>query len=168
MNILQEIEAMRKRMLQEINTEFDILIEQISTAEGVTEPWEQIAPYEIKYPLTAGAGIFKGKKPTGVIIEGDSLPLRTWKQLVSEIMKRCMTSEPYRKALEELAGKVSGKKRVLLAKTDAGMRSPLPIGEDLFMETHYDTETLLNILMTRLLLPIGYDFSNIFVTVRNG
>ena len=74
--------------------------------------------------------------------------------------------ENLNKELENLAGKVSGKKRTLLAKTSDGMRSPLKIGENLFMETHYDTETLLNILMTRLLIPIGYDYSSISVTVR--
>ena len=46
------------------------------------------------------------------------------------------------------------------------MRSPLQIEENLFMETHYDTETLLNILTTRILSPIGYDYSAISVTVR--
>ena len=48
------------------------------------------------------------------------------------------------------------------------MRSPMLLGENLYLETHYDTETLLNILMIRILRPIGYDFSSILVTVRNG
>ena len=61
---------------------------------------------------------------------------------------------------------MSGKKRALLASSDEGMRSPLPIGGGLFLETHYDTETLLNILMNRILRPIGYDYSAIRVTVR--
>ena len=165
MIIFQELEAMRKRILQEINTEFDVIIEHLSKDLNENSN-EYIQPYEMKYPLTAGSGIFKGKKPTSVIIGSESISIRTWKQLVEEIMKRCMASEKYNKELENLAGKVSGKKRTLLAKTSDGMRSPLKIGENLFMETHYDTETLLNILMTRLLIPIGYDYSSISVTVR--
>lgn len=81
-------------------------------------------------------------------------------------MKGCTASEKYKKQLESLAGKESGKKRILLAETGDGMRSPLQIEENLFMETHYDTETLLNILTTRILSPIGYDYSAISVTVR--
>ena len=168
MNILQEIEAMRKRMLQEINTEFDILIEHITKEENFGEPNEHISPYEMKYPLTAGAGIFKGKKPTSVVIGEESIAIRTWKQLVEEVMIRCVKLEANKKQLEQLAGKIAGKKRLLLAKTADGMRSPLEISKNLFMETHYDTETLLNVLMTRILSPIGYDFSHIYVTVRNG
>ena len=94
------------------------------------------------------------------------MPLRTWKQLVAEIMARCMADARYEQALQAQAGRVSGKKRALLASSDEGMRSPLPIGGGLFLETHYDTETLLNILMNRILRPIGYDYSAIRVTVR--
>ncbi len=165
MNIFQELEDMRKRILQEINTEFDVIIENLSK-DSNENPHEHIQPYEMKYPLTAGPGIFKGKKPTSLITGKEIIRIRTWKQLVEEIMKGCMTSEKYKKELEELAGKVSGKKRILLAKTSDGMRSPLQIEENLFMETHYDTETLLNILITRILIPIGYDYSCISVTVR--
>lgn len=167
MNILQEIEAMRKRMLQEINTEFDILIEHVTKEANLGKTREHVSPYEMKYPLTAGSGIFKGKKPTTVVIGEDSIAIRTWKQLVEEVMFRCMKSEIHKSRLEQLAGKISGKKRLLLAKTSDGMRSPLKIDEELYMETHYDTETLLNVLMTRILSPIGFDFSNIYVTVRN-
>ena len=77
-----------------------------------------------------------------------------------------MADARYEQALQAQAGRVSGKKRALLASSDEGMRSPLPIGGGLFLETHYDTETLLNILMNRILRPIGYDYSAIRVTVR--
>ncbi len=166
MNIFQELEDMRKRIMQEINTEFDVIIEHLSKDLN-KNPYEHIQPYEMKYPLTAGPGIFKGKKPTTVIIGEKIIQIRTWKQLVEEIMKGCTASEKYKKQLESLAGKVSGKKRILLAETGDGMRSPLQIEENLFMETHYDTETLLNILTTRILIPIGYDYSAISVTVRS-
>ncbi|MBQ9299161.1 MAG: hypothetical protein IJ214_01485 [Clostridia bacterium] len=167
MNILQEIEAMRKRMIQEVNTEFDILIEHLTKEENAGMPKETVSPYEMKYPLSAGAAIFKGKKPTGVMIGNKNVSIRTWKQLVEVVLQHCMASPVYRERLLALAGNVSGKKRTLLAETDEGMRSPIHIRENLFMETHYDTQTLLNILMHRLLIPIGYDVGSISVTIRN-
>lgn len=47
-----------------------------------------------------------------------------------------------------------------------GDAKPAAHRRGLFLETHYDTETLLNILMNRILRPIGYDYSAIRVTVR--
>lgn len=166
MNVLKELEDMRRRMLQEINTEFDVIIDRIAQESG-NDPKAFVGSCEMKYPLTAGAGIFKGKKPAAVIIGGECVAVRTWRQLVGEIMTRCISIPKYRIALESLAGKVSGKKRVLLAGSPEGMRSPLVLTDGLCLETHYDTETLLNILTTRILSPIGYDYSGIYVTVRN-
>ena len=169
MDVFQQLEAMRKRILQEIYTEFDAFAECLreQMSEGI-DPCAYALPYDMQYPLTAGAGIFKGKKTTSAVIEGETVELRTWRQLVEEIMKRCMADPKYRNALYRQAGKVSGRKRALLANSGKGMRSPMLLGENLYLETHYDTETLLNILMIRILRPIGYDFSSILVTVRNG
>ena len=67
MDIIKELEAMRKRMIQEMNTEFDLLIER-AISEGLA--MELSAPeeaYESVYPLAAGSKIFKGAKPTSVI-----------------------------------------------------------------------------------------------------
>ena len=47
------------------------------------------------------------------------------------------------------------------------MRSPVKIGEALFVETHYDTETLLRILTTRILDEVGYDCGKIQIAVRS-
>lgn len=166
-NIIKELEDMRKRVLQEINTEFDILIER-AAEELSQQPREQVKPYEIRYPLTAGGGIFKGKKPTGLIIgEQEPIMVRTWKQIAQEVMRNCASQDEYRQRLFELAGKIAGRKRVLLATGDNDMRSPLKICEGLYMETHYDAETLLSILTNRILIPIGYDYSTISVTIRN-
>ena len=46
------------------------------------------------------------------------------------------------------------------------MRSPLKIDRGLYMETHYDTETLLKIMLTRILEPVNYDYSGIRVVLR--
>ncbi len=165
MNIIQEIEEMRQRMLQEINAEFDRIIESVSmNMDNLTA---EAAPYAVQYPLTVGSGIFKGKKPMAVIIDGENYTVKTWKELVKTIMDKCTESTENIIKLYELVGKISGKKRVLLSTTTDGMRSPIEITKHMYMETHYDTETLLNILVNRILMPIGYDVRNISVVIRN-
>lgn len=168
MDIVKELEAMRKRMIQEINTEFDLLIERaISGGLTIAEPAAE-ENYESVYPLTAGAGIFKGKKPIGVIFpDGRQVRTSTWKQVVAAIMEQCMKSSAYRERLKKLSGVITGRKRLLLAETGKDMRSPLKLCDDLYMETHYDTETLLNVLTIRVLGAIQYEYSGIQIMIRN-
>ncbi len=168
MDIIKELENMRKRILQEINTEFDILIEQMSASEEISPVSVPAAPYEISYPLTAGGKLFKGKKPSSVRFGGEApINIFTWKQLVETVMTKCISVKTYRDKLYSLCGKVSGKKRTLLSDKSEGMRSPIKIADGIFMEAHYDTETLISILITKILIPIGYDYSSIQVTVIN-
>ena len=164
MNIIQEIEEMRQRILREINTEFDRIIDTVSkNSNNITA---EVVPYAMRYPLLADSGIFKGKKPVSVIIGEESFDVKTWKELVKVIMDKCIESTDNIIHLYELAGKVSGKKRVLLATSPKNMRSPIENTNRMYMETHYDTETLLNILINRILIPIGYDVKNISVIIR--
>ena len=66
----------------------------------------------------------------------------------------------------DLRGKVQGRNRVLIGSETGKMRSPVQIDEALYVETHYDTETLLRILTTRILDEVGYDYSKIKIAVR--
>ena len=163
MDMIEELEAMRKRVLQEINAEFDLMIARMERMEAQEE-----VPYESTYSLTAGAGIFRGTKPTSVIFpDGKRADVRSWKDVAEAVMKRCVEDPQNALKLMELAGRISGRKRTLLASSGDGMRSPLKIREGLYMETHYDVETLLNVLTVRILGAIQYDHSGIKVTIRN-
>lgn len=164
MNILEEIEAARQRIIREINAEFDRMADSISrNSDNITaEPIQ----YEITYPITADSGIFKGKKPISVIIGGERTDVKTWKEIVKVVMEKCIESNDNIIKLYQLAGKISGQKRVLLANSGENMRSPIEITNHLYMETHYDTETLLKILITRILAPIGYNTNEISVVIR--
>ena len=168
MEIITELEALRKRIIQEVNTEFDRIIERATTENLTVSIPVTEAPYESRYPLTAGAKIFKGTKPTNVIF-GDNtrVHVSTWKHVVSNVMERCLADENNERKLRELSDNISGRKRMLLSKTGADMRSPLELCKGLYMETHYDTETLLNVLTIRILGAIQYDYSDIQVTIRN-
>ena len=168
MDIIKELEAMRKRIIQEVNMEFDLLVERAMT-EGLTlDSSPSIQEYESTYPLTAGTKIFKGTKPTMVIFPNRSpIAVSTWKQVVSVIMEQCLQSKQNQQRLIALSDRVSGRKRKLLAKNGDDMRSPIEVCEGLFMETHYDTETLLNVLTNRILDAIQYDYSSIQIMIRN-
>lgn len=168
MDIIKELEAMRKRMIQEMNTEFDLLIER-AISEGLTmEPSAPEEAYESVYPLAAGSKIFKGAKPTSVIFpDNTQVYVSTWKQVVSAIMAQCLKSNDNKAKLFALSNSISGRKRKLLAKSDADMRSPLKLCDNLYIESHYDTETLLNVLTNRILSAIQYDYSGIHVSIRN-
>ena len=68
--------------------------------------------------------------------------------------------------LLNLRGKILGRNRVLLGSDTGKMRSPVKIMDALYVETHYDAETLLRILTTRILDEVGYDYSRIQVAVK--
>jgi len=126
------------------------------------------AHYETIFPLSAGPALFKGEKPAGVIFgESDRIDVGTWKKVFREILRRCNTDPEKHVALMNLRGRVVGRERVLLSRDPDGMRSPLKIADNLYIETHYDTETLFRILTTRILKAVQYDYSHISVAIRN-
>ena len=46
------------------------------------------------------------------------------------------------------------------------MRSPLKLCDELYIETHYDTETLMKLLL-EILDSISYDYNDIKVVIKN-
>ena len=68
--------------------------------------------------------------------------------------------------LMELRGKVLGRQRAILAASPEKMHAPLEIDKDLYMESYYDTGTLLYVLKNRVLDEVGYNYSSIHVRLR--
>jgi hypothetical protein len=123
--------------------------------------------YESLYPLSVGTGIYKGKRPTGVIFaDGRREESPTWKKVVEILMKDCCKDSAKRQKLMNLRGRSLGRNRVLLGSEKGRMRSPLKICEALYVETHYDAETLLRIVTTRILDAVDYDYSGIRIAVQ--
>ena len=85
---------------------------------------------------------------------------------MEEILKDCCKDLAKHQMLMDLRGKILGRNRVLLGSETGKMRSPVKIDEALFVETHYDAETLLRILTTRILDEVGYDYSKIQIAVK--
>ena len=163
---VQRLQIARNQIIREIDTMF---LELIETLENDSENADEVGcseDYDSVYPISFNAAEFKGKKPTGVIFGMERVPVLTWRMVFEKIMERCNEDVDKHNALMDLRSKISGRARVILSDRPDGMRTPMKIAHKLYAETHYDTPTLLHILLHRILDPIRYDYSNIYVTVR--
>lgn len=157
MDIFRELQSMRSKLDALI-----LYMEQTSNGNSTAA-----TSHELVFPLTVEPSIFKGKKPVGILFgETEREDISTWKMAVKEIMKRCNSDPEKHVALMNLRGRVAGRNRLLLSNKLDNMRSPYMISENLYMETHYDTETLIRILTSRVLDVIGYDYRHISIATR--
>ncbi len=69
--------------------------------------------------------------------------------------------------LEMIRGKVFGRNRLLFSDSGRGMDVPLEVYPNMFLESKFDTETLLKVITKRIFDPIGYDYSGIRLKVEN-
>lgn len=172
MEMIQELNVLRSR-LQELCEMTDRLIEQCTAGDIVVERRQEPATdaarnFESIYPLCMEPGFFKGKSVVAVIFpDGVRVETPTWKKLIEVVMKRCNKDASMHSALMGLRNLIQGRSRQILGNGAAGMRSPIKIDRGLYMETHYDTETLLRIMKSRILDAVGYDYSQIQVAIRN-
>ena len=165
MNVMQEIQNIRSLVLK-ADAAIETFIRKLENNEADTERITA-GNYEAVYPITVNLSVFKGKKPTMVMFEDECVEVRNWKAVVAEIMRRCNADTEKHVALMNLRGRIAGRERTLLSKEIGDMRSPIKIDENLYIETNYDTETLLRTLMTRILDLVEYDYRGISVSIRN-
>ena len=66
-----------------------------------------------------------------------------------------------------ISGKVAGRERVILGRTDRGMDKPLKIDDGIYFESYFDTQYLLKVMKERVLDAVGYDYSGILLYVRD-
>jgi hypothetical protein len=82
------------------------------------------------------------------------------------ILKRCNQDKKYHEKLMYLRNKTAGKCRVFLSDKPDGMKRPLKIDDDLYGEIHYGTQTLIHILVNRILSPVGFDCFGISIAIK--
>ena len=121
--------------------------------------------YEITYPIT-NTSVFKGKKPIAVKIQNKRVITPTWKKVVENILKEVLEDEQMKNKIFGLRDVLLGRVRTRVSKKKNQMRSPLKLCDELYIETHYDTETLMNLLL-EILDSISYDYNNIKVVIKN-
>ena len=157
---LAEIEAVRARLVTEINVQLDELTQRIRSGKcGET-------PSTLSIPLSSDTRILKGAKPISVSYKGMDIPTFTWKSVIETILGICNEQEQYHKALLEARGTIAGRDRMILSDSPDGMTKPLKIDEELFVEVHYDTDTLFRILKDRIFAAIGYDGSGFTINYQ--
>lgn len=169
MNTVLELQVLREELIREIDEKIEQMVKKLQNENQTTSENKRVQAeeYESIYPLNVGTGIYKGKRPTGVIFgDGTRKESPTWKKVMEEILKDCCKDTAKHQALMNLRGKILGRNRVLLGSETGKMRSPVKIDEALYVETHYDAETLLRILTTRMLDEVDYDYSKIQIAVK--
>ena len=163
MEIIDEIRKQQDDLIVMINSVFDSLVQKVSNlSEG--EVMDSYS-YETVYPLTNTSG-FKGKKVIAVIINDKRIVVPTWKVLAMEIFKSVLEKDIFNQRLYDLRDKVLGRKRKRLSDSDDDMRSPVKLSNNLYLETHYDTETLMKLVL-QVLKEISFDYSDIKVVIKN-
>ena len=110
---------------------------------------------------------FKGKKPISVVFpNGREVEAGSWKKCVREILLDSITEPEVLQAMLSLRGRIFGKSLIILADSPERMDSPIHFGEELFFESKFDTESLLHMLVDRVLQPCGYDVRGIILQVH--
>ena len=118
-------------------------------------------------PIVTHSAFFKGKKPAATVFpNGRTISTSTWKKVVQAVLDEALRDESRRQLLLSLRGRVMGRERVILDADPDNMDQPLKIGDGLYLESKYDTESLLYVLKERVLPPTGYDPIGIRITLR--
>ena len=157
--LLSKLETLRAEMHRSVDARVDRSIQHILTSSVLEE-----SP---TLPLHTDPSVFKGKKLEAVLFpNGQSVRTTTWKSAVLAILQDCNADPTMHTYLMELRGKVMGRQRTILAASPEKMHAPLEIDKDLYMESYYDTGTLLYVLKNRVLDEVGYNYFGIHVRLR--
>ena len=147
--LLSKLETLRAEMHRSVDARVDRSIQHILTSSVLEE-----SP---TLPLHTDPSVFKGKKPEAVLFpNGQSVRTTTWKSAVLAILQDCNADPTMHTYLMELRGKVMGRQRTILAASPEKMHAPLEIDKELYMESYYDTASLLYVLKNRVLDEVGY------------
>lgn len=163
LNLVNDIREKQNELIIMINTVFDEIVNEVNNLKD--REYEAEVSYESVYPLTNKTG-FKGKKPIAVEFDGHREITSTWKIVVKTILKKVIEDKKMKNRIMLLRNKVLGRVRIRISDKDIGMNSPLELCEDLYIETHYDTEALINLLL-QILNDINYDYSNIKIVIKS-
>ena len=163
MNTQQKVEylnCLRAELTFFVNATMDNAVQCLEDTRGVQ-------PSGMTVPIIIHRAFFKGKKPSATIFpNGETVPTSTWKKVVLAVLDDALRDESRRVRLLSLRGHMMGHSRAILDAAPDDMDRPLKIGEGLYLESKYDTQTLLYVLVERVLSPIGYDPIGIRIVLR--
>jgi hypothetical protein len=159
--IIAEIEQVHQSVIDVINNSFKCLILSVENQKD----GQTVTSNEYVVPLSSDPSIFINKKPSAVLFGDTRIEAANWTQVFCTVLNQCCQNPVYHSKVMDLRGKASKAKRYI-SKSEKGMRRPIKISEDLYVEINYGSQTLMNILVKRILAPIGYDYSNISIVLR--
>ena len=162
-NIIREIRKKQDELILMINSTFDEIIQEVASLSSEEVVAEN--EYEVAYPITNTSG-FKSKKVIAVILNGERIIAPTWKNVVRIILMDAIKEERNKTKLSNLCDRLLGRTRTRLSSVPDEMRSPLQLADNIYVETHYDTETLMNLLL-QILNEISYDYGDIKIVIKN-
>jgi len=122
--------------------------------------------YERTMPLTTNPHLFIGRKPTAVLFGDERMDVKSWRDVFVAVLSRCNQDVRHNETLMYLRNKIAGQQRVFLSDSPVGMTRPVKIDEDMYAESHYGAETLMHILVVRILSPVGFDCSNVRIVIK--
>ena len=159
-NILQEIEECRAELHAIVDSHMDALVGSLN-GEAVCGD----TPDEHELSLSMTPSYFKGRKPAAVIFGGERVGVKTWREVYTEILRRCDMEK--HSELMYLRNRVAGRQRVFLSDNPDGMDFPIKLSDGLFAEADFDTEALLHVLVRRILDPTGFDYGGIKIVIKS-
>lgn len=163
--MLDIVEDMRKRMFSIINNSCDFMLDIIRKNCELT--MDDSSDTIVK-PMSSMSAIFKGKKLDSITLpNGTEIPVTKWKEAATIILKDCNADERRHNMLMEMRGRVGGRNRVILSGNPSEMNVPLKIDDDLYFEGKFDTESLLNVIKSRILDVVGYNYSSVLIKCHN-
>jgi hypothetical protein len=122
--------------------------------------------HERTYPLSAQPYIFVGRKPAAVLFGDERVEVKSWREVYAVIIGRCNQDPACHDMLLYLRNKAAGKVRAFLSDKPDGMTRPVKIDDGLYGEVHYGSQTLIYILTVRILDPVHFDYSNIYIVLK--
>jgi len=120
----------------------------------------------ITHPLYANPSEFVGYEPVAVILDNESLPVTSWKEVYQTVLQYCIQDFACYERLVALKRSMSTHKQPLLSSKPDKMNCPVEICEDLYAEVDHSFHILLQNLTDRIFTPIEFNFYAIKIVVQ--
>jgi hypothetical protein len=110
---------------------------------------------------------FIGRKPAAVLFGDERIEVKKWTDVYRLIYERVNQDPQGHEDLMYLRNKAIGKVRVFVSDLGNGMKRPMKVDDDLYIENCYGVETSFHIMLNCVLRYVRYDISDIKVVVKS-
>lgn len=134
MNIIEEIEYMREKIIAITNREIDRYFDELKMRLSDDELLAVISDEEAEpMPICFNdPHYFIGTKPAKLFVGSKEYTVKSWINVVRIVLTQINEAHHYK--LSEWAGKYSGRSRIILGNTGEGMDKPIKIDDDIYLK----------------------------------